>query len=512
VEDRRVLTTLFAVLAVVLIAAFIYGVVGISFDQMDQQTQDARRSDESKSKSARSIDTGDADKSSIGAHAQREDSGDFDIKKEPQDTADCTAPANAVGTPLRCTTLEADLALVLHKKKPQDVVIREGERRASPAEKRSQEEQTAKTDAERQAADTEKERQDAKTELEGEGLTLEAEKKRRADMAAQKDAERQAAEAQKKRQDAAAKLEAERSALEAEKARQQAAVVKIEAERLAVEAEKARQQQAAEKIEAERLVLEAEKMRQQEAAAKNEAERLALEAEIKRQTDVIAQKDAQRQAADAEKKQQEEVAKSEAKRLATEPEQTRQEEAARMDAERASLSAEEQIHEGSAAPSPNAVKKAPANQNADQQIVVWNIAEPAPASAANVEFTGTLKPSPLPRGAADTPVPLDLPAFAPPRVALTYPRNDKLAAERMTALRQALTTAKVDVVKVEAVEASRPTAGLGYYFRSDHDAAVDLGHRFQSLLGPVEPALLEIHGMAPPPGTIELAVPGRSAR
>jgi hypothetical protein len=110
------------------------------------------------------------------------------------------------------------------------------------------------------------------------------------------------------------------------------------------------------------------------------------------------------------------------------------------------------------------------------------------------------------------PVSADLPIFAPSRVVLTYPRNDKAAAERTTALRQALTAAKVEVVKVEAVDASRPMPGIGYYFRSDHDAAVDVSHRVQPLLGPVEPALLELRGKVPPPGTVEIAVPGRGAR
>ena len=110
------------------------------------------------------------------------------------------------------------------------------------------------------------------------------------------------------------------------------------------------------------------------------------------------------------------------------------------------------------------------------------------------------------------PVSADLPIFAPSRVVLTYARNDEAAAEHTTALRQALTATKVEVVKVEAVDASRPTPGIGYYFRSDHDAAVDVSHRVQSLLGPVEPALLELRGKVPPPGTVEIAVPGRGAR
>jgi hypothetical protein len=103
----------------------------------------------------------------------------------------------------------------------------------------------------------------------------------------------------------------------------------------------------------------------------------------------------------------------------------------------------------------------------------------------------------------------DLPAFAPSRVVLTYPRDDKAAAERTTTLRQALTAAKVEVVSVEAVDASRTTPGIGYYFPSDRDAAVDVSRRVEPLLGRVEPAPLELRGEVPPPGTIEIALPGR---
>ena len=47
---------------------------------------------------------------------------------------------------------------------------------------------------------------------------------------------------------------------------------------------------------------------------------------------------------------------------------------------------------------------------------------------------------------------------------------------------------------------------------SQQHAAVDVSHRVQPLLGPVEPALLELRGKVPPPGTVEIAVPGRGAR
>jgi hypothetical protein len=278
----------------------------------------------------------------------------------------------------------------------------------------------------------------------------------------------------------------ERLALEAENKRQEEAARK-DAERLALAAEKKRQEEAAAKKEVERLALEAEK-KQQEETAKKEAERLALAAENKRQEEAAAKKEAERLALEAERKRQEEAAKKEAERLALEAENKRQEEAA------------------------NAAGKAQATAKTDQQIVVPNIVGPAsaPETTLGPWVTGTLKPQGTAvQGEAAT---ADLPVFAPSRVVLTYPRNDKAAAERTTALRQALTAAKVEVVKVEAVDASRPTPGIGYYFRSDHDAAVDVSHRVQPLLGPVEPALLELRGKVPPPGTVEIAVPGRGPR
>ena len=194
----------------------------------------------------------------------------------------------------------------------------------------------------------------------------------------------------------------------------------------------------------------------------------------------------------------------------------RQEEAARKDAERlALLEAEKRRQEELTAPRPNTAGKTQANTKTDQQIVVPNIGGPAsvPETTVGPSITGTLKPQvPAVQGGAATAAFADLPVFAPSLVVLTYPRNDKAAAERAAALQQALKAAKVEVVKVEAVDASRPTPGIGYYFRSDHDAAADVSHRVQPLLGPVEPALLELRGKVPPPGTVEIAVPGRGAR
>jgi hypothetical protein len=145
----------------------------------------------------------------------------------------------------------------------------------------------------------------------------------------------------------------------------------------------------------------------------------------------------------------------------------------------------------------------------DQPITFPNFVEPAaaPATTAGLPVTRTQRPPVAAvQGEAATAVAVDLPAFAPVRVVLTYPRNDKAAAERAAAMRQALTAAKVEVVNLEAVDASRPTPGIGYYFRSDRDAAVDVSRRVEPLLGRVEPVVLERRGKVPP-GTIEIAVP-----
>jgi hypothetical protein len=449
VKDRRFPMKLFAIPAVVLIAAFAYVILNIQSEGARQPQQYLGQAGDSHIKSAQNTTSGIADESSSGVQFRREEFLALEAKKERQEVNDCESPAAAVELPLRCTTLESDLALVMQKR----------------------EEEVAKKKAER--------------------LTLESEKKRQEEAAANKDAERQVLEAKKKRQEDAANLEAERLGVEAEN-RQQEEANKDE-ERQALEANKKRQEEAVE-LEVERLALEAEKTRLEETAAKNEADRLALEAEKKRQ--------------------EEAAAKNEAERLALAVEKERQEEAARKDAERLALAADQKRQDELTGHRPDAAGETPATEKTNQQIVVPNIVGPASAPEATLEtgVTGTLKPSVTAVQAATGPVSADLPAFAPSRVVLTYPRNDKAAAERTTALRQALTAANVEVVKVEAVEVSRPTPGLGYYFRSDHDAAVDVSHRVQPLLGTVEPALLEIRGKVPPPGTIEVAVPGRGAR
>ena len=162
------------------------------------------------------------------------------------------------------------------------------------------------------------------------------------------------------------------------------------------------------------------------------------------------------------------------------------------------------------APHPNDGSKAQAAGITDQPITFPDLAAPAAAPVANPgpPAAGTQRPqvAALQRDSA-TAVSADLPAFAPSRVVLTYPRNDKAAAERAVALRQALKAANVEVVNLEAVNAPSPKPGIGYYFRSDGDAAVDVSRRVEPLLGHVEPVLLELRTRVPPPGTIKIAVP-----
>jgi hypothetical protein len=112
----------------------------------------------------------------------------------------------------------------------------------------------------------------------------------------------------------------------------------------------------------------------------------------------------------------------------------------------------------------------------------------------------------VPDGAA-APVAADLPAFAPIRVVLAFARDNLARAERTTAIRQALTGAEVVVTDLVAVDAQRSRPGIGYYFASDHDAAVGVSRRLEPLLGTLKPVVLQQRGRVPPPGTIEIAVP-----
>jgi hypothetical protein len=47
----------------------------------------------------------------------------------------------------------------------------------------------------------------------------------------------------------------------------------------------------------------------------------------------------------------------------------------------------------------------------------------------------------------------------------------------------------------------------GYYFQSDRNAAAEVSHLLEPLLGAVDPVLLRKRGSIPEPGTIEISIP-----
>ena len=100
-----------------------------------------------------------------------------------------------------------------------------------------------------------------------------------------------------------------------------------------------------------------------------------------------------------------------------------------------------------------------------------------------------------------------LPVLAPVRVVLAIARGDADRAKRATDIKQALAAAGVEVADFAAVPAPPATPGIGYYFRSDRDAAVGISRQLESLLGGVDPVLRRVHGSIPQPGTIEITIP-----
>ena len=101
----------------------------------------------------------------------------------------------------------------------------------------------------------------------------------------------------------------------------------------------------------------------------------------------------------------------------------------------------------------------------------------------------------------------NLPNLAPPRIVLVFHDNDAARGARAAAFRQVLIAARMDVAESILADVRYPQPGIYYYFVSDRDAAIGISRRLEPLLGSVEPRLLARHDKAPPPGTIEIAVP-----
>jgi hypothetical protein len=163
---------------------------------------------------------------------------------------------------------------------------------------------------------------------------------------------------------------------------------------------------------------------------------------------------------------------------------------------------------------PNDRGEAQRGEKSDQPISFPELvlSRAAPETTAGLPLTGTQRPqAPAAQDKAAAPVSADLPAYAPFHVVLTYPRDDKTAAIRTAALQQALQAAKVEVGNLEATDAFLPGPSIGYYFRSDRNAAVDISHKVEPLLGPIEPIMLEPRGEESSPGTIVIALPGHGS-
>jgi hypothetical protein len=144
----------------------------------------------------------------------------------------------------------------------------------------------------------------------------------------------------------------------------------------------------------------------------------------------------------------------------------------------------------------------------DRPILFPKVAAPAALDALPdqpVAATPQAQVAMVLNGAA--PVAADLPALAPIRVVLTFARDNAARVERAAAIRQSLVGTAVEVADLDTVDAQGPRPGIGYYFRSDHDAAVGVSRRLERLLGAVEPVVLPLRGRVPSPGTIEIAIP-----
>jgi hypothetical protein len=135
-----------------------------------------------------------------------------------------------------------------------------------------------------------------------------------------------------------------------------------------------------------------------------------------------------------------------------------------------------------------------------------SLAPPSAAREQNVDDAPRARLAKMPPVTPDdhkVPVVVDLPTFAPVRVVLNVARGDEGSAAD---IQHALVAAGVETDLVP-VDAREPTPSIGYYFRSDRNAAAGVSQLLAPLLGTVDPVALRIRGSIPEPGTIEIAIP-----
>jgi hypothetical protein len=100
-----------------------------------------------------------------------------------------------------------------------------------------------------------------------------------------------------------------------------------------------------------------------------------------------------------------------------------------------------------------------------------------------------------------------LPTLAPVRVILNVARDDSGRAWRSADIQRALAAAGLEVSDLVPADPQQPGPSIGYYFQSDRNAAAEVSHLLEPLLGAVDPVVLRKRGSIPEPGTIEVAIP-----
>jgi hypothetical protein len=154
-----------------------------------------------------------------------------------------------------------------------------------------------------------------------------------------------------------------------------------------------------------------------------------------------------------------------------------------------------------------------ATGNGDRAALSPNAAAPAPRSAPPAQNVDAAPPAILAKAAPTAPdgaaarVVAGLPTLAPVRVVLNLARDDPGRAQRFAEIQRALAAGGLEVSDLVPVDAQQPGPSIGYYFQSDRNAAAELSHLLEPLLGVVDPVLLRKRGSIPEPGTIEVAIP-----
>jgi hypothetical protein len=152
-------------------------------------------------------------------------------------------------------------------------------------------------------------------------------------------------------------------------------------------------------------------------------------------------------------------------------------------------------------------------RNGDQAGLSPNVAEPAPPTAVSNQNFDETQPAILAKAASTAAdgvaarVVAGLPALAPVRVILSMAGDDAGRARRSADIERALTAAGLEVSDFASDDARQAGPSIGYYFQSDRNAAAEVSHLLEPLIGAVGPVVLRKRGAIPEPGTIEVALP-----